>query len=49
MSLSIEKIRLRINNSKLIKGFVATILGSGASKVILVLATFLCSNLTWKV
>lgn len=48
MSLSIEKIRLRINNSKLIKGFVATILGSGASKVILVLATFLCSNLLGK-
>lgn len=48
MNLSIEEIRLRINNSKLIKGFVATILGSGASKVILVLATFLCSNLLGK-
>lgn len=48
MSLKIENLRLRINNSKLIKGFIATFLGSGASKVILVLATFLCSNLLGK-
>ena len=39
-----QKIRQRVVESKLIKGFFATLIGSGTSKVILVLATFLCSN-----
>ena len=48
MNFSIKEIKHRINNSKLIKGFVVTILGSGASKIILVLATFICSNMLGK-
>lgn len=48
MKKQIEELRQRINNSRLLKGFVATIFGSGASKVILVLATFLSSNLLGK-
>lgn len=48
MIFSIKEIKHRINNSKLIKGFVVTILGSGASKIILVLATFICSNMLGK-
>lgn len=48
MHFSIKEIKHRINNSKLIKGFVVTILGSGASKIILVLATFICSNMLGK-
>lgn len=39
---------LRNVNSKLAQGFVATILGSGTSKIILVLATFVCSNMLGK-
>lgn len=48
MSLSRKVIKHKIINSKLAKGFVATILGSGVSKFILVLATFLCSNMLGK-
>lgn len=48
MTNKIDAIKKRISGSKLIKGFVATILGSGASKIILVLATFVCSNLLGK-
>lgn len=44
----IFKIKHRIEKSKLIKGFIVTILGSGSSKIILVLATFICSNLLGK-
>ena len=38
----------RFTGSKLFRGFAATLLGSGVSKVILVLATFVCSNLLGK-
>lgn len=48
MTNKIDAIKQRSSGSKLIKGFVATILGSGASKIILVLATFVCSNLLGK-
>lgn len=48
MTNKIDAIKQRISGSKLIKGFAATILGSGASKIILVLATFVCSNLLGK-
>lgn len=48
MTYKIEDIKKRISGSRLIKGFVATILGSGASKIILVVATFVCSNLLGK-
>lgn len=44
----IFKIKHHIEKSKLIKGFIVTILGSGSSKIILVLATFICSNLLGK-
>lgn len=33
-----------LKNSRIIRGFVATMLGSGASKLILVIATFYCTN-----
>lgn len=33
-----------LKNSRIIRGFVATLLGSGASKLILVIATFYCTN-----
>ncbi|NLD95306.1 MAG: oligosaccharide flippase family protein [Fibrobacter sp.] len=42
------RIRNKIENSKLYSGFLATFIGSGASKIILVLATFLCANLLGK-
>lgn len=38
----------RIKQSRLIKGFIATLFGSGMSKVILVVATFVCSNMLGK-
>lgn len=44
MNTAISNIKSRINNSKLIKGFVATVLGSTSSKIILVIATFISSN-----
>lgn len=46
--MNIYNIKNRIIGSKLIKGFIATIIGSGASKIVLVLATFVCSNLLGK-
>lgn len=36
---------MRNISSPIIKGFISTTLGSGGSKVIMVIATFLCSNL----
>lgn len=47
MSL-VHNILQRFSGSKLFKGFAATILGSGASKIILVFATFICSNFLGK-
>ncbi len=44
MMASIDKIR----RSSLFKGFVATMLGSGMSKFVLVITTFICSNLLTK-
>lgn len=44
----IFKIKHHIEKSNLFKGFIVTILGSGSSKIILVLATFICSNLLGK-
>ena len=44
----IFKVKHHMEKSKLIKGFIVTILGSGSSKIILVLATFICSNLLGK-
>ena len=38
----------RIRNSNLIRSFIATMMGSGLSKVILVAATFVCSNMMTK-
>lgn len=39
---------LKITNNKLVQGFIATLLGSGLSKVILVVATFVSSNMLGK-
>ena len=44
----IHSILQRFTGSKLLKGFVATLLGSGTSKVILVFSTFICSNFLGK-
>lgn len=44
MGKSIQTLR----ESKLFKGFIATLLGSGASKCILVIATFVSSNMLGK-
>lgn len=46
--LILNKIKRFFINNSLGRGFLATFLGSGASKVILVLATFVCSNLLGK-
>lgn len=44
----INSLQEQIKNSALMKGFIATSLGSGSSKFILVLATFVCSNMLGK-
>lgn len=44
----INSVQEQIKNSALMKGFIATSLGSGTSKFILVLATFVCSNMLGK-
>ncbi|WP_175456344.1 lipopolysaccharide biosynthesis protein [Xylanibacter ruminicola] len=44
----IKVLKEKLRGSNLMKGFAATFLGSGASKVLLVLTTFLCSNLLSK-
>lgn len=38
----------QICNTKLFQGFIATLLGSGTSKIVLVIATFVCSNMLGK-
>ena len=38
----------QIYNTKLFQGFIATLLGSGTSKIVLVIATFVCSNMLGK-
>lgn len=44
----LNKITRFIRRSSIGKGFIATLIGSGTSKVVLVIATFVCSNLLGK-
>lgn len=46
--LSIPSLRDRMNSSNLFRSFLATVAGSGVSKIILVIATFVCSNMLGK-
>lgn len=48
MKFDFTQIKNKLCGSKLAKGLIDTMLGSGASKIILVLATFICSNLLGK-
>lgn len=47
-NILIPYLRDRMNSSHLFRSFLATVAGSGVSKIILVIATFVCSNMLGK-